>query len=693
MFRCFLAVFVTAVGLYLAPDQPITDSRLGKPRDLNGYFPMTVPKSREEWEKRKKQLHHQVLVATGLLPMPERPPLNSTIHGKIDRDDYTIEKVFFPSYPGHYVSGNLYRPKREGGKRAGILCPHGHWSNGRFHDELKARGEKYIDGELKSGAEQTREGARFPLQAMCAHLARMGCVVFHYDMVGNADSQKIGHSQGFTDAQAELRLQSFMGLQTFNSIRALDFLCGLPDVDPSRIGVTGGSGGGTQTFILFAVDGRPAAAFPAVMVSTGMQGGCVCENCSLLRIGAGNIDFSAMFAPKPLGLTGADDWTKEIETKGLPELKAVYQLYDAEDKVMAKCFPQFGHNYNQVSRELMYNWFNKHLKLGQPEPVKEKPFVPVPPKELSVFDEQHPLPEDAAGAEALRKTMTAMSDKQMAEIYPKDGATLEKFRMLLRMAMRVMIGNVPEAVVIRQGPREEKVGELWLHHAIIGRKGESDAVRSVGVIPPNFDGSVTIWVHPMGLSSVFEGDKPVPLASGILARKSAIVAMDCFRTGDQAGAKPLQVDTRYAGYTYGYNRPLLTERVRDILTMVVFAKTVLQAKSIRMVGIDAAGPWVLLARAACGDAVIRTAVDVNGFRFDEIQKTDDEMMLPGALKYGGLPAFAALCAPGELYLHNHSGTGIGKMTKDAYAAAGASDKLRMSAERLPPEKIVDWLMR
>src|SRR5205823_13115433 len=119
------------------------------------------------------------------------------------------------------------------------------------------------------------ESARYPLQARCAQLARMGCVVFHYDMLGYADSTAIPHSQGFTDAAALLWSQSQMGLQTWNSLRALDFVCGLPDVDAARVGVTGASGGGTQTFILAALDERVTAAFPAVMVSTAMQGGCV----------------------------------------------------------------------------------------------------------------------------------------------------------------------------------------------------------------------------------------------------------------------------------------------------------------------------------------------------------------------------------------------------------------------------------
>ena len=109
--------------------------------------------------------------------------------------------------------------------------------------------------------------ARSPLQANCAMLARMGCVVFQYDMVGYCDSQAIPHRQGFLDAQAVLRLQSFMGLQTWNSIRAVDFVLSLPEVDPDRIAVTGASSGGTQTIALSIVDPRIAAAFPAVMVS------------------------------------------------------------------------------------------------------------------------------------------------------------------------------------------------------------------------------------------------------------------------------------------------------------------------------------------------------------------------------------------------------------------------------------------
>src|SRR5829696_1889896 len=368
----------------------LKDSRLGPPKDLNGYFPFTPPASKESWNDRAAKVRTQVLVATGLWPLPEKTPLNAVIHGKIERDGYTVEKVFFASMPGHYVTGNLYRPTSKAeGKRAAVLNPHGHWNNGRFLEVPEAQAKK----EVSSGAEKTMESARYPLQAKCAQLARLGYVTFLYDMVGYADSTAIPHRTGFTDAEAELRLQSFMGLQTWNSVRALDFLSSLPDVDPAKIGVTGASGGGTQTFMLCAVDERPAAAFPAVMVSTAMQGGCVCENCSYLRVGTGNIELAGLFAPKPLAMSAANDWTVEIEKKGLPELKELYRTLGVEDKVTARCWPQFGHNYNQVSREMMYGWFNKHL-LGRSEEVQEQPFKPIPPKELSVYDAGHPRPKD-----------------------------------------------------------------------------------------------------------------------------------------------------------------------------------------------------------------------------------------------------------------------------------------------------------
>ena len=313
--------------------------------------------------------------------------------------------------------------------------------------------------QIAEGAERFENGGRSVLQARSVQLARMGCVVFHYDMVGYADSLQIPfelahgfakqrpefdtpENWGFFSTQAELRQQSILGLQTYNSLRALDWLSQLPDVDPARIGVTGASGGGTQTFILCAIDPRPAVAFPAVMVSTAMQGGCTCENCSQLRVGTGNIEFAAMTAPRPLGMTGANDWTKELATKGLPELQQHYAMLGVPDLVMAKVMPHFGHNYNFVSREVMYHWFNKHLGLGLPEPIIEEDYARLPTEQLTVWDASHPKPAGGGDYErALLKIMTDDADRQISALTPSDSASLARFREVVGGGVDVILGR------------------------------------------------------------------------------------------------------------------------------------------------------------------------------------------------------------------------------------------------------------
>jgi dienelactone hydrolase len=667
-----------------------TDARLGPPKTLNDYFPFTPPKSKADWARRRQQLRQQLQVATGLWPLPEKTPLGAVIHGPIARDGYTVEKVFFASMPGHYVSGNLYRPTGSAsGKRPGVLCPHGHWPNGRFY-EAPANAVKQT---MKSGAEKTPEGAKYPLQARCANLAKMGCVVFHYDMVGYADSQALKHREGFKDAAAELRLQSFLGLQTWNSVRALDFLESLPEVDAKRIGVTGASGGGTQTFVLCAVDDRPAAAFPAVMVSTAMQGGCVCENCSDLRVRTGNIEIAGLFAPKPLAMSAANDWTKEIMTKGFPELKQLYKLLGAEENVAAQAWLQFPHNYSQPSREFMYAWFNKHL-LGKGEPVAEQPFRPIPPKELSVYDEKHPRPTDELDATKLRERMTQASDAQMAKLAPTDAHSLAEFRRVVGTALRAMVNDeLPGEVAVRGDMAESTVDGLRMHKAALGRADEQDAVPGAGLIPNGFKREhVVIWIHPRGQASLTENGKVAPAARKLTDAGIGIIAPDVFGVGELALSKPYPVDKTYAGFTYGYNRSPLAQRVHDILTQIAFAKTMLKAKRIDLVGWDEAGPWVVLAKALAGDAVRKTAADANQFRFEAITATSDPMMLPGAVKYGGLPAFLALCAPGAVLLHNHRGTASGKLSKAAYVAAGAAEKLTRNNAKLDAGKVVAWLI-
>lgn len=702
----------------LPPGKTPADARLAAPKDLDGYFPMSVPGSVEQWNQRAERVRRQIKVATGLWPMPTSTPLNAVVHGAIERDGYTVERVYLESYPGHFVTGSLYRPRGRVGKLPAVLCPHGHWANGRFFDA----GVDAARRQITEGAERFVNSGRFPLQARCVQLARMGCVVFHYDMMGNADSLQLsrdlvhgfakqrpqmdtGDNWGFFSTQAELRQQSIMGLQTYNSVRALDWVSQLPEVDPARIGVTGASGGGTQTFILGAVDPRPAVAFPAVMVSTAMQGGCTCENCSLLRIDTGNIEIAGLFAPKPLGMTGADDWTKEIATKGLPELQQLYKLLGADGKVMAKPLLHFPHNYNYVSRAVMYSWFNKHLGLGYQDPIVEEDFVPLSIAEMTVWDASHPKPPSGDDYErSLAKYLTDDAQRQMAALVPKDTSSLAKYREVVGGAVDVLIGHNLTDIGTPEFDKtaEQDRGDYLLFVGVLRNPLHGQELPALFLEPKNWNRRVVIWISESGKAGLLGDDgSPQPEIARLLAGGNALASVDLLGQGEflAAGQAPLKNrrvknPREFAGFTYGYNHTLFADRVHDVLALVSFVKNnERKPEHVDLVGLGGAGRWVAAAAAQAGDAIDRVAVDTAGFRFRNLKTFDDADFLPGSVKYGDLPAFIALIAPHPLWLVGEKAapTPVG----EAYAAAGKADRATVHTgdKKEAAAKAVEWLLK
>ncbi|MBI3861559.1 MAG: acetylxylan esterase [Planctomycetia bacterium] len=684
----------------LEPGKLPADKRLAVRTTNDAAHPWAPPTTLPAWEAVKTRIREQMLVGMGLWPMPPMAPLNPVIHGKIERDDYTIEKVFFASHPGHYVSGNLYRPKNVQGKVPGVLFPHGHWANGRMY-ELAA--DKARSDEIAGGGEKFLAGAQYPLQALPVGLARMGCVVFHYDMVGVADSQKIPHAAGFSDLDATLKLQDAMGLQTVNSIQALNFLTSLPDVDTTRIGVTGASGGGTQTFVLCAVDPRPTVAFPAVMVSTAMQGGCVCENCSYLRLGVNNIAMTALFAPKPLAMSGANDWTIDIQNSGLPELKAIYGLYHKSDLVHAKTLARFGHNYNQVSREMMYAWFNKYLSVGAKEPVEERDFQPVPPKELSVYDAAHPLPLDALDATGLRAHLTLVANDQLAALLPKNVEAFQEYRRIIGTAARIMLdAGVPAPDEVNAaGPlhAEQTATGVRMFRITATRRDAGEQIPILALLPQNFGGDVVLWFDGAGKQHLFDAaGNPKAAVQKLLDAARGVISADLFQTGEflTDPSKPLTaqaVNSGFPGYTFGYNRPLLSNRVRDILTVIGGVRKFANFKTVHLVGTGEAGPWVGLARGLADDRIARCLADLRGFGFSKIQQMSDPMLLPGALKYGGIGWLAALAAPHELALYGTEGVPADEMNGLNVVYKLTPEKLTTTATPLTDEIVAEQILK
>lgn len=713
-----LATSASAAPRVLPEGQVPNDRRLEPPKDLNGYFPMEVPESRDAWLERAENLRRRVLVSTGLWPMPAKTPLEPVIHGRVERDDFTVDKVYFQSYPGHYVTGLLYRPKGKSGKLPAVLCPHGH--GGRTQDY----GEKKIRQLITQGAERFEGSGRYPKLARCVQLARMGCVVFIYDMIGYVDSVQISRqlahgfakqrpemdtkeSWGFFSTQAELRLESIFGLQAYNSIRALDFLCQLPDVDPARVGVTGGSGGGTQTIIIGAIDARPIVAFPQGMVSTAMQGGCTCENCCLLRIGTGNVELAALYAPKPQGMTAANDWTKDMPTKGFPELKQLYKLLGVEKNVICQTQLHFPHNYNYVTRAIMYHWFNRHLKLGLEEPIVEEDYPPLTEEEWTVWDENHPRPEGGPDYErSLIKWIDDDSNRQLAALTPSDAESLAKYREMIGGALDVLIGRgLPDPGAIqREKVDETDRGDYLQFKDLLRNTPSGEELPVVSLFPKGrpWNGQVVIWIDGHGKAGLFDNEgAPRPEVQELLEAGASVLSTDLLYQGEflpdgqpPAQARVVKNPREFAGYTFCYNHTLFAQRVHDVLTLIAFVNgSEHKPKRLDLIGVSGAGPWAAIASAVAGDVVDRTAVDTGGFRFVDLTSYRDVNFLPGPVKYGDLPGLLALRAPGKLWLAGEGGA-VPPVLSAAYRAADRPDDVSSHPASATdvPAAAVEWLL-
>jgi uncharacterized protein len=331
-------------------------------------------KTEKEWLQRADIIKTGILEGAGLVPFPEKKALNPRFTEERKYDGYSVQNVAIESLPGVFVTGSLYLPEKSNKKMPGILSAHGHWDKpddyGRYREDAQIR---------------------------CAAFARMGAVVFSYDMVGYGEMAEWGWEHNHPLALKQ---------QLWNSIRALDFLLSLENIDPERIAITGASGGATQAFLLTAIDERIKVSVPVVQVSAHFFGGCVCESGMPIHKSefhqTNNVEIAALAAPRPMLLvSNGADWTKNTPVVEYPHIQYIYRLNGVETKVEYVHLPEEGHGYELPKRKAVYPFLAEHLNLnlksvtdGKGE-ITEKGIVIETYEQMRVFSETNSRPDYA----------------------------------------------------------------------------------------------------------------------------------------------------------------------------------------------------------------------------------------------------------------------------------------------------------
>lgn len=617
-------------------DEPkaVNDRRATTARHTDTVYMMPHYRDLDEWEAFAARLRRRTLLSSGLLPLPERTPLNAKIFDRVQHDDYSVEKVHFEARPGFLVTGNLYRPVGPG-PFPGVVCPHGHWEHGRLED-----------------------GERGSVPGRCITLARMGCVVFSYDMIGYNDSLQFKHNWG-VPREKLWGLHPF-AMQLWSSIRAVDFVSELPEVDKERIACTGASGGGTQTFALCAVDPRVKVAAPVNMISSTMQGGCLCENAPIIRLDNSNMEIGALMAPRPLLMVSATgDWTKETPRVEYPAIRSIYALYNAAGRV-ATVQVDAEHNYNQASREAVYRFFGKWLIGGDGwDGYTEPPFTVEPVDKLRVFPDGEAPSGYPTSDEIIAQTIAATRAK-WDSILPDNAEAVPEFRTQFGPVLADVIGastpDVNELECERTGLvlRDDYALERW----ILRRTAAGDAVpallyRGYEETPQD----AVLVVHGEGKAALADQQRggPGPLVAGLIAQGKAVLCIDAFLLGDHQS--PLERTKRHvAGRFMDTFEPTDTGcRIQDVMTALAFlrARRDLTGR-IDLVGIGDGGVWCLFASAMDGD-VARTVVDLNGFDPEDDEAWVERFYIPCIRSIGDVRTAAALIAPRALSVFRAEG--------------------------------------
>ncbi|GAB4238508.1 MAG: hypothetical protein Kow00109_12950 [Acidobacteriota bacterium] len=633
------------------------------------------------WTKRRELLRRQVLVRTGLWPELPRAPLNAQVFDEKRGQGFRVAKVYFESLPGFLVTGNLYRPDG-GGPFPAVLTPHGHWAHGRL--------------------ENSPEGS---VIARCIDLARQGYVVLSVDMVGYGDSLQLPHDldkvridvaagreiasdrrvfRGEFDFPRErLYGLSLAGLQLWNNIRALDFLASLPEVDAERIGVTGASGGATQTLLLMTVDDRVKVAAPVNILGAEKHPGCRCENPPGLWVDTSTLELAATFAPRPLLLVSAteDPWTHATPEREFPYLLRYWQALGAADN-LANVHVAAGHNFNAASRRAVYDWFRRFLQPPGP-PVDPVPDLVTDLKalgDLRVFPEKL-LPESARPPRRLLEDWRLTAEAVLEQFQPREPAELEGFQANFRPALAALLAieNPRPEDLLYETDVEELRGELVFRREHVGRRDAGDWIALESIRRREDPKGAILLVYPenLGPLALEEPLRPMlPFLEGLTG-----LGWEVFRVRGYASGR-LRVDRcRREGLRWceAYNRSEWSLAVQDVVTALAEIREIYPKEPVLVMGLGGRG-WVAWLGAALFGRVDQVIVDLDHYDWFCDAGLLERAPIPGFRRLGDFRTAALLVYPAGLTLLNPPKTFPREMFEQAAEAVGMGAKLRIIEE-------------
>jgi dienelactone hydrolase len=623
-------------------------------------------KTIKDIQKRQRLLKARFLEALG--GFPEKTPLKARVVGKKKCAGYALEKVIYESRPNHHVTATLYLPEGKGPFPA-VLMPIGHSDNGK-------------------AAESVQRGAIL--------LAKNGLAALAYDPIGQGERRQLLDEDGkpvlpgsttehtMVGVGALLLGQNTASYRIWDGIRSLDYLASRPEVDAKRLGCTGCSGGGTLTSYLMALDDRIAAAAPSCYITSlerlfGTIGPQDAEQniTGQVAFGMEHADYLTLRAPRPTLVCAA---TRDFfDIKGtwasFREAKRLYGLLGHGERV--DIFESdSGHGFPRPQREAMLRWMRRWL-LGKDDAPVEKEAEVLKDAQLRCTRTGQVL-EDLKGVSVFQ--LNARRAGELARARAKASAGLGR-EGLLKEVCRLIGVRLPVPAA-----KSRAAGKL-------ARKGYE--VRKLafeteaGITVPGLlfakgkaKGALVVYLHGEGKAAdAGEGGA----IERLVKEGRRVLALDLRGMGETAPGKPAGKRPNFFGADYReafmglhLNRPLLGQRVRDVLAVI--AKMAPAAAGVHLVGIGSAGPVALhaafLDRRVKGVTLERSLLSWSAVARAAQSRNQLTNVVPGALKVYDLPDLAAALAPRPLTIRSARDpvgeAAPGKVLRDAYAAARAA---------------------